>query len=446
MTTSSTDLPITVLRANAASLELAGQAILEVHERSLDDDALLRFLSDPACYLLLAVDGVRVAGSLNGYALRSSHRREPRFLLYEIDVRSTHRNRGVGSALVMRFIDEARSARAFKVWAVTSESNSAAMALYQKCGFARQHFRRRNAEPGSIGVMNSTDPDWKTIESENGGLSVRSATFIGEGWNSRAYLVNNEFVFRFPKRAEHWEELNREIAFLAFAAGRLPLAVPRYTQVVSRSRAAKYGYAAYQYLPGHSMDVSVLTPKKRAETAGRIAAFLRSMHHLQPGPDVASVLPREDPREVAETYLALAERKVIPQLAVPEARVLRETFNSYLRTSENFTFPPVVLHADLARDHLLVQDGSVVGVLDFGDVNWGDADYDFMYLFVDFGPAFAHDVAREYGHPTPERLAFKLRYFAVVDQIGTVLDGEGLALQGQSELAWRRLKQLLRDG
>jgi hypothetical protein len=70
------------------------------------------------------------------------------------------------------------------------------------------------------------------IEFENRGLSVVSTRFLGEGWNSRAYLVNDELVFRFPKRPEHWEELEREIAFLAFAADDLPLAVPRYAQAI----------------------------------------------------------------------------------------------------------------------------------------------------------------------------------------------------------------------
>lgn len=30
-----------------------------------------------------------------------------------------------------------------------------------------------------------------------------------------------------------------------------------------------------------------------------------------------------------------------------------------------------------------MKDGTVTGVLDFGDVAWGDPDYDFVYLFVD---------------------------------------------------------------
>jgi len=91
-----------------------------------------------------------------------------------------------------------------------------------------------------------------------------------------------------------------------------------------------------------------------------------------------------------------------------------------------------------------MENDSVVAAIDFGDVNWGDPDYDFMYLFVDFGLDFAEEVARRYGHRDPERLKGKLIYFGLVDQIGTILDGAGLALKGQEDLAWLRLKRLLR--
>ncbi len=89
-----------------------------------------------------------------------------------------------------------------------------------------------------------------------------------------------------------------------------------------------------------------------------------------------------------------------------------DSFETYLGTSENFSFQPVVLHADLSRDHLITHNDAVAGVLDFGDVNWGDPDYDFHYLFLDFGEAFAIDVAsiRSSRHraPTQQASVFRL--------------------------------------
>jgi hypothetical protein len=71
---------------------------------------------------------------------------------------------------------------------------------------------------------------------------------------------------------------------------------------------------------------------------------------------------------------------------------------------------------------------------------------DAVVAAIDFGAAFVQDVARSYGHPDLGRLMRKLVYFAMVDQIGTILDGPGRALPGQEEAAWLRLKRLLAGG
>ena len=124
-----------IVRAGPDDFDLACEAVLEVHGRApLDVMSLAEFLGDPARYLLLAIEDGHVAGSLNGYALAPPHTPKPQFLLYEIDVRPVCRRRGIGKALVERFIVEARAAGASEVWVLTGDSNSAAMALYETCG------------------------------------------------------------------------------------------------------------------------------------------------------------------------------------------------------------------------------------------------------------------------------------------------------------------------
>jgi aminoglycoside 2''-phosphotransferase len=269
--------------------------------------------------------------------------------------------------------------------------------------------------------------------------------FLGEGWCSRAYLVNGELVFRFPKNSDHWPELDREITFLAWAADDLPLAVPRYIRAAPHSPSAPNGYAVYGYLRGGPLDVEALTPTSRSAAARSVANFLQVLHGLRPGREVTTLLPREDNRVVAEECLARAEREIVPHLETREARALCRQFETYLGTPENFSFQPVVLHADLGREHVLTYDDAVVGILDFGDVNWGDRDYDFHYLFLDCGQDFAMDVARRYGHPDLVQLLSKVRYFALADQIGTILEGPGRPLEGQVDAAWARVKHMLRS-
>jgi ribosomal protein S18 acetylase RimI-like enzyme len=129
------DVTFRVFRAGTADVARAREAFEALHDRPpQNDEALAAFLADPSCYLLLALEGDRVVGSMNGYALRKAHRNEPQFLLYQIDVREEFQRRGIGRALLDRFIDEARAASAYEVWVVTERPNEAAMALYRGCG------------------------------------------------------------------------------------------------------------------------------------------------------------------------------------------------------------------------------------------------------------------------------------------------------------------------
>jgi len=288
-------------------------------------------------------------------------------------------------------------------------------------------------------------PDWRKMEHENPGLCVRTTRLVGEGWNSRAYLVNNELVIRCPKRAEHWEELNREIAFLALTADKLPLPVPRYLQVAPDSSVAPHGYAIYRYLRGEAMDLDRLSKDQHDAAADTLAGFLRQLHALQLGSESGVVLPQENGRLIAEQYRAGAESEIIPRLSRRTREALWKVFETYLSDSGNFLFKPVILHADFSRDHVLAEDGEVTGVIDFGDVNQGDPDYDFMYLFVELGLAFAGNVARRYGRLDLPRLRSKLRYFGIVDQVDTILNGQGYATASQQSAAWQRLERLLQS-
>jgi aminoglycoside 2''-phosphotransferase len=285
--------------------------------------------------------------------------------------------------------------------------------------------------------------DWQCIGAAHPELQIRSMSFLGEGWTSYSYLANGSLVFRFPKRAEVWQELDREIAFLAAASDDLPLDVPRYVAVVPTSVAARHGYAVYAYVPGDALTPSELSAFELGAAADAIAAFLRSLHGYRPSESTAAFLPRVDERAHAVEIREFAEGVVLPDLSTVQAKRLREWLDWYLDTPASFSFSPVVIHADLNRDHVLVSGGRVTGVIDFSDVSFGDPDYDFSSLFIDVGEDFTMDVARRYGHPDPQRLLEKLRYFDIADQIDTIVNGEGWALPGQREAAWQRLRRCL---
>jgi len=130
-----------MLRVGIPEISLAQQAVRDLHGRTMEsDEAIAAFLTNESCHLIVAVTGDgEVVGSLNGYSLLQPDRLQPQFLLYEIDVKYSFRRQGIGSRLIRAFAAEARERGAFEVWVLTNQANSAAMAMYRKCGFDRKN-------------------------------------------------------------------------------------------------------------------------------------------------------------------------------------------------------------------------------------------------------------------------------------------------------------------
>lgn len=285
-------------------------------------------------------------------------------------------------------------------------------------------------------------PDWRAIEAETPGIAIRSVEFIGEGWTAAAYRVNGEFVFKLPKRRTEWEELDREIAFLAYARPYVVLPVAEHLHQRRQSAGSPHGYAIYRHIPGGSVEPQNLSALARAQLARALAEFLRALHDMKPEP-IQSILPREDEYAVSKQYQRDAEQEIMPHLSAAERRRLGDLFRRHLDDPGNFSGPSRVLHADLSVDHVLCVEQSVTGILDWGDVCLGDPDYDFGYLYDDLGEAFVRNVASHYGHLEPDRLVQKTRYFSMVDQIGTIVYGGEQALPGDVAESWLRLRALL---
>jgi aminoglycoside phosphotransferase (APT) family kinase protein len=283
--------------------------------------------------------------------------------------------------------------------------------------------------------------DWPRIVAAHPELQIQSIAFLGEGWTSHAFLVNESHVFRFPKRPEVWPELEREIAFLTVAADLLPLSVPRYTTVVRTSHAAADGYAVYERVPGRALDLLGMSRDERVAAAETVAMFLQVLHGLRTCESITRHLPHDNECAGAAALRRLAAQAVVPQLSTAEARRLMDRFDWYVDTEANFAFEPVVIHADLCADHILVDKRRVSGIIDFSDVSLGDPDYDFASLGVDVGQEFVVEVAKRYGHSDLDLLVAKLRYFEMADHVDTIVNGEGWALPGQRDTAWRRLRK-----
>lgn len=183
---------------------------------------------------------------------------------------------------------------------------------------------------------------------------------VDDGWDFKVLILGDEWVLRWPRHRLAVEEIEKEAELLPALAPLLPVEVPRF-EYVSREP----WLVAYRFIQGEPLT---------AEDPEGVRAFLEALHAIDVG-DVPA--PRPDWLEVYREQADEFRRAVVPLLD-PDERAGGEAL---LAETETLTeFEPALTHSDLGPGHLLVHEGRLAGVIDWGDARVGDPALDYAWL------------------------------------------------------------------
>jgi aminoglycoside phosphotransferase (APT) family kinase protein len=183
---------------------------------------------------------------------------------------------------------------------------------------------------------------------------------IDEGYDFEVVIVDDEWVFRFPRRANVVEALEAETVFLPRLAAALPVAVPLFEHVSHEP-----SFVTYALIRG--------TPLVDEDPDG-VRACLDALHAF----DHAGLpVERRDWRDRFREQCARFEQDVLSLLEPADQARALELFAEV----ETLTgFEPAFIHNDLSGVHLIVHEGRLAGVIDWGDVVVGDPARDYAWL------------------------------------------------------------------
>jgi len=91
-------------------------------------------LEDERTILLVAFDDGEPVGLVLAHHLPRRHDPPAKLLVYEVDVRESHRRRGIAKALLDELAGIARERGIPHGWVLTDDDNDAGMALYRSAG------------------------------------------------------------------------------------------------------------------------------------------------------------------------------------------------------------------------------------------------------------------------------------------------------------------------
>lgn len=188
---------------------------------------------------------------------------------------------------------------------------------------------------------------------------------VASGWDNLIYRLGDALSVRLPRRATSATLVEHEQRWLPELAVGLPLPVPVPVRVGVPGCGYPWRWTIGTWLPGRAAELD--PPADLEAAAALLGEFLAALH--RPAPADA---PHNPYRGVP-----LAERsdRLIAGLdlltgSVDRARVMDRW--SVLVQTPAWPGPPLWLHGDVHPLNLLVDDGRLSAVIDFGDVTAGD--------------------------------------------------------------------------
>lgn len=259
-------------------------------------------------------------------------------------------------------------------------------------------------------LVDSQFPQWS-------GLGIRQV--VPGGWDNRTFRLGDELLVRLPSADGYAAAVAKEQRWLPVIAPEVPLAVPLPVAAGQTSSEFARPWSVYRWIEGTpagdepDLDLTAL--------AGDLARFLTAL---------AEVDTHEAPVAGAHSFWRGAHPRVYEDdvqrcLVELEGRIdttaARAVWNAAMTTE--VTAPPVWFHGDIAPGNLLLRDGRLSAVIDFGTSGVGDPACDLAIAWTVLDDA-AREVFRE-GMPWDEATWIRGRAWALWKTMLTLADASG---------------------
>lgn len=269
--------------------------------------------------------------------------------------------------------------------------------------------------------------DIKKIIEKNFSINVNDIFVLGQGYDSIAYLVNHEYIFKQSKHMEARNNLKKEIQVLKYLKGKITLQIPDIEYY-----SEEYCICGYRKIKGEKLTPTVykkMNDNEKDKLAQDIALFLKEMHSV-PFPDI-NELELNVIDDYKSDYLTL-KGTVYDKIPNNSKKYIDNLYKKILNDERITQYTNALCHNDLSCNHILIQNHKAVGIIDFGDVSITDKDKDFVYLLEnsseEIGREFGLKVLEYYNHPNKDTAISKADLNDEYYPIEQILRGQSTGL------------------
>jgi aminoglycoside phosphotransferase (APT) family kinase protein len=201
-----------------------------------------------------------------------------------------------------------------------------------------------------------------------------------DGWDNTTFRLGDEFCVRLPSADAYVAQVEKEHRWLPILARRLPVSIPEPVAIGRPGGEFPRPWSIYRWIEGEDARVDRIS--NLAVFAADLAAFLAALHAIDasggPPPETHNFF-RGGP---VATYDAQSRASI--ELLADEIDPAAATEVWKAALASTWDRSPVWVHGDVAASNLLVADGCLRAVIDFGCAAVGDPACDLVMAWTFF--------------------------------------------------------------
>jgi aminoglycoside phosphotransferase (APT) family kinase protein len=204
------------------------------------------------------------------------------------------------------------------------------------------------------------------------GLAIRE---VAGGWGNQMWRLGDELAVRMQRMDRTPELQLKERRWLPVLAPLLPLPVPTPVRFGEPSERFPKHWTVMTWVPGEPLDHGSIS--RGDDAADTLAGFLQALHVEAPAEAPIARDRRAHPRDCTDGFENFLQAVALDDIAANVRAVWDDAV-----AARAWQGPPVWVHGDLHPANVLVSDGTLSGVIDFGDMFAGDPAWDLAAAWV----------------------------------------------------------------
>ena len=197
-------------------------------------------------------------------------------------------------------------------------------------------------------------------------LAALPITLVANGWDNAIFRLGGDLAVRLPRRQQGADLVVNEQRWLTELASRLPLPVPVPLRVGLPGDGFPWSWSVVTWFDGDvAADVTLTDAMVEARRLGR---FVDALH--APAPADAPVNPFRRGQPIAELQPRVMNSVERLGDSIDAGAVAARL--DRLTDVADWEGAPVWVHGDLHSANVVVRDGTICAVIDFGDITSGD--------------------------------------------------------------------------